>query len=452
MLESVRPERDLRPKRLAGRKARQACVPNAAWKEKRKTMNKSIRRAAMAALISAATATAVTAVIPAQAAPARAAPQKGPAPNQVRTVVGKPLNDAQKLTEAKDFAGALAKIKEAEAAKDRTPFENYMIAKYTGFIYVNQPMPDYEAARAAYNAQIESGAAPDAEKASMYGIAMRLNYQAKDYAGAIKDAMELAAFQPLDDTSHLVLIQSYYNVMDYANSAAAAKVQIASREAAGMKPTEDVLGLLLNAQIRTKDEAGARTTLDTMATVSKKQEVWEQVMDFALSQQGMTDHHLLNLYRLAIQVGTFKDMDYAAMATIDLTNQLPAEAKAVLTKGNKPGELLTQADQMGAKDLDTLKELATEAAKQTNGEIDVKLGESYYTYGRYDEAIAALQKGIEKGGLKDVADAQTTLGIALWAAGKKPEALAVFEKAAAAGGPGASVAHTWTLYGKREAA
>jgi tetratricopeptide (TPR) repeat protein len=147
-----------------------------------------------------------------------------------------------------------------------------------------------------------------------------------------------------------------------------------------------------------------------------------------------------------------KDTDYAAMATIDLQNGLPQEAKTVLIKGNKTGELMNQANQLAAKDQDSLKELAAEAAKQTNGEIDVKLGESYFTYGRYDEAIASLQKGIEKGGLKDAADAQTTLGLVLWTAGKKAEAAAAFEKAAAAGGAAGQVAHTWSLYGKREAA
>lgn len=413
-------------------------------------MTRNIRRAAMAALMTATMATAMTALVPADAAPARNAKQEKPAANQVRAVVGKPLTEAMKLADAKDFAGALAKVKEADAAKDKTPFEQYMISKYEGFIYVNQPMPDYPAATMAYNQQIETGAAPDGEKATMYNVAMRLNYQAMDYAKVIQDAAELQKIQPLDDTGQLVLIQAYYNTMDFANAATAAKAQVASKQAAGMKPGEDVLGLLLNAQIRTKDEAGARQTLDTMASVSKKPEVWGQVMDFAMSQQGMSDHNLLNLYRLASLVGTMKDMDYAAMATIDLQNGLPQEAKAVLTKANKTGDLLTQANSLAAKDQDSLKDLAAEAGKQTNGEIDVKLGESYYTYGRYDEAIAALQKGIGKGGLKDAADAQTTLGVVLWAAGKKAEAVAAFDKAAATGGAAGQVAHTWSLYGKRE--
>ena len=415
-------------------------------------MKTFIRRAAMAAVVSAATATAVTALVPAYAAPARnARDAKAPAGPQVRREVGVPLQDALKLINANDLDGAMAKLAVADMVPMKTPFEEYTISEYMFSVYFKKM--DFPNALVAVNRQVASGGAPDEKKAAMYDTALKLNYQvAMDYAKVIQNAIELQKLQPLDDTDQLVLIQSYYSTMDYANAATAAKAQVASKQAAGMKPGEDVLGLLLNAQIRTKDEAGARQTLDTMATVSKKPEVWDQVMDFALGQKDITDHQLLNLYRLSMLVGTMKDTDYAAMATIDLQNGLPQEAKTVLTKGNKTGELMNQANQLAAKDQDSLKELATEAAKQTNGEIDVKLGESYFTYGRYDEAIASLQKGIEKGGLKDAADAQTTLGLVLWTAGKKAEAAAAFEKAAAAGGAAGQVAHTWSLYGKREAA
>jgi len=423
-------------------------------------MKTFIRRAAMAALISAATATAVTALDTAYAAHARnnnARPNpkdaKAPAGPQVRREIGIPLQDALKAITANDFDTALAKLAVADMVPMKTPFEEYSIAEYLGSVYVKKM--DYANATVAFNRQVASGGVPDdpMKKAAMYDTVMKLNYQVTmDYPKVIAAALELQKLQPLDDTGYLVLIQSYYTTMDFANAASAAKAEIAAKQMAGMKPAEDVLGLLLNAQIRTKDETGARQTLDTMATVSKKPEVWEQVMDFTLGQQDISDHQLLNLYRLAMLVGTMKDTDYAAMATIDLQNGLPQEAKNVLTKANKSGELLTQANQLAAKDQDSLKDLATEAAKQTNGEIDVKLGESYYTYGRYDEAAAAIQKGIEKGGLKDAADAQTTLGLVLWAAGKKTEAVAAFEKAAAVGGAGGSVAHTWSLYGKRESA
>ena len=423
-------------------------------------MNKLIRRAAMAALISAASATAVTALMPAHAAVPQPKGRAGAAQNagpQVRPVVGTPLNAAMKLVDMKDFAGALAKVKEADAVMDKTPFEEYSISKYLGFIALNQNqlMPDYTAATAAYNRQVASGAAPDAEKPVMYNIAARLNYQAMAYPEVIKDTIELQKLAPLDEKGYVIFIQAYYNTNDFVNAVAAAKAAVASEIASNMKPSEDVLGLLLNAQIKTMDEGGARQTLDQLATISTRPEVWGQVMDFALGAMGITDHQLLNLYRLSILTGTMKDTpgasDFLAMATIDLQNGLPAEAKAILTKGNKTGDLLNQANMFLASDQQVLSALAAEAAKQTNGEIDVKLGESYYTYGRYDEAIAAIQKGIEKGGLKDAADAQTTLGIALLAAGKKADAVAALDKAAAAGGAGGQVAHVWSLYGKRAA-
>ena len=411
-------------------------------------MNKFIRRAAMAALVSVASAVAVTALTPVYAAAAKKDDKKDEAP-KVRAAIGKALNDAMKLVDTKDFAGALAKVQEADAVKDKTPFEEYQVAKFFGFIAINQPMPDYPAATVAYNREIASGGAPDAEKPTMYNIAMRLNYQAMNYPEVIKDGQELQKFQSLDDTGYLVLIQSYYNTNDFANSVTAAKAEIAAKTAAGMKPNEDVLGLLLNAQIKTKDEAGAHQTLDQLAMVSAKPEVWGQVMDFAVGTPGITDHQLLNLYRLSILTGTMKDTDYAAMATVDLQNGLPKEAIAILTKGNKTGDLLNQANGLAARDEQSLPALAAEAAKQTNGEVDVKLGESYYTYGRYDDAIAALQRGIQKGGLKDAADAQTTLGIVLLAAGKRQEALDAFDKAAAVNGASGQVAHVWTLYGRR---
>lgn len=417
-------------------------------------MNKFVRRAAMAALLVSVSSLSASFVFTADAAQqqkGKAEKQQGPA---ARPAIASAINDALKQTQMMDWAGALANTRKADAVPMKTPYEEYMVSKFLGFIAINSnpSMPDFAAATAAYNRQVASGGAPDAEKAGMYSVAMRLNYQAMDYAKAIQDGAALQMIEPLDETGYIVLIQAYFNTNDFANAAQTAKAAIMAETAAGKKPNEDVLGLLLNSQLKQMDEAGYKQTLDQLASVSTKADVWGQTMDFALagigSGQGI-EHPLLNYYRLSLLVGTMKDPDYPAMATIDLQNGLPAEAKAILTKGMKTGELLDQANQMLTRDQQALPALATEAAKQMNGEVDIKLGESYMTYGRNDEAVASLQKGIEKGGLKDASDAQTTLGIALFNAGKKAEALAAFQKAETTKSPAASVAHVWSLYVKR---
>lgn len=389
----------------------------------------------------------------AQANKAAKGKQKQDPATTARTAVGNPINEALKLVDAKKWDEAVAKVQVADAVKDKTPYEEFMVAKYLGYIAVQRDPQDLEAARVAYGRQVASGAAPDAEKAGMYTTFMILNYAAMDYAKVIQGATELQKLQPLDEKGAVVLTQAYYNTMDYANAIKTAK-EASDRNP---MPSADILGLLLNSQAKTKDDAGYRVTLDKLATVSAQPEVWGQVMDFAFDavskgpMEGQ-DHRLLNLLRLGMVVGTLRTEDYPAMVTIDLSNGLPNEAKEVIAKGKVTGALVEDAGKMLANDQGSLQGLAAEAGKQTNGEIDVKLGESYMTYGRNDEAVTSLRAGIMKGGLKDMPDAQTTLGIALYRAGKKDEALAEFRKAEMASTPSGIVAHVWALFLQRPAA
>src|SRR5262249_42433193 len=147
------------------------------------------RCAMMAALLtSAASMAVVTALEPADAAQAaKNAPAKA-APKQVsRREVGLPINDAVKALQAMDFPTALAKVQLADKVSNKSPYEEYLVAKYLGIIALGQPMRDFPMATSAYNRMIASGGVPDAEKAMTYDLAMKLNYQAGDYAKSIQD-------------------------------------------------------------------------------------------------------------------------------------------------------------------------------------------------------------------------------------------------------------------------
>jgi len=249
-----------------------------------------------------------------------------------RREVGTPINDALKLVEAKDWNGAVAKVQLADAVKDKTPYEEFMVAKYLAYIAVNREPQDLATATTAVNRQIASNGAPDPEKPNMYSMGMLLNYANMDFAKVIQSAEEYGKLgQPMNEQQYIVLAQAYYSTMDFMNAAKVAKA------GSDQKPSPENLGLLLNSQAKLMDDAGYRVTLDKLATVSAQPEVWGQVMDFALNEVTKTtplnEHHLLNLYRLAMVVGTMRPEDYPAMATIDLANGLPNEAKEALTKG-----------------------------------------------------------------------------------------------------------------------
>src|SRR5688500_2463012 len=104
-------------------------------------MKSFFRRPMLAALFVAAV-TAVTVIAleplyaqygtpagPAGRPAAKAKQGKQDAATTARREVGTPINDALKLVEAKDWNGAMAKVQLADAVKDKTPYEEFMVAK-----------------------------------------------------------------------------------------------------------------------------------------------------------------------------------------------------------------------------------------------------------------------------------------------------------------------------------
>ena len=55
------------------------------------------------------------------------------------------------------------------------------------------------------------------------------------------------------------------------------------------------------------------------------------------------------------------------------------------------------------------------------------LGQAYLSYGMYDEAIDAIKRGIAKGGVTDVDEAQISLGTAYLRKGQKDQARQAFK-------------------------
>ena len=408
-------------------------------------MKTFVRCAVMAALM--AGVASATAIVP--SAPSYAAEKAPPKPT-IGAKVGKPLIDGQKAFNAKDYATALAKAQEADAVMPKTPYEEYNVAKLLGLVYVSTNQLDMAAAQ--FNRALATGGMPDEDRAQMFHTAMLLNFNAKDYKKAIQNGTDLSPVEPLDDQGELVMIQAYYFGDDFAGAEKYGQGLVAAKKSAGKKPTKEVLETLINAQIKLNNQAGAHDTLEQLVLVAPTPENWGRVIDNAFGGN-ISDHQALNLFRLRLLTKAMTAQDYQAMASVDLKLGLPGEAKDVLQKGVMAGtltdaaakDLMTQAVAAAAKDQPTLPQLEKVALAAKDGEADVKLGESYWAYGRAADGEAAIMRGIMKGGLKDAADAQMTLGIVLLSEGKKDDAAKAFAQAGQTPSAQAS-ARVWSLY------
>jgi DNA-binding SARP family transcriptional activator len=172
----------------------------------------------------------------------------------LRDEIAIPLNQAIKLIDAMDFLGALVRLADADSVPDKTPAEECAVAKYLAVVFLNEPMPDAEAVKTAYNRQIASHGCPQADQQAIYEMAMQLNYQFMDYDNVIRDGAELQKLHPLSQMDVLVLAAAYLRTGDAASAAVTAKAGIDAYRASGKEPDPELAQIYKDAQAKLGDK------------------------------------------------------------------------------------------------------------------------------------------------------------------------------------------------------
>ena len=374
-------------------------------------MKFKLRAALTAVLLGTATAGAVTLgmAVPAQAL-------------MVSAKVGPLLNEAKALMTSGNYSGAMAKLREADAAKS-TPDDSAAINSMKQYIGVKTG-----------DAMLGGAAGAKAKFAN--------DYNAGRYKDVIADADLLRKNNALDANVQLIIAQAYYKAGDYAGCVRYTK------SIGG----DTALELQARCAYETGDDATQRLALEALVSRSGKPEYWKNLLKLSEHSQGMNDHNMLDVNRIKMMTGNIvtKD-DYILLAQLALQLGNAAEAQSVMEKGvaakvltdDRSTRLLNLAKaQATANAANEAKTLAA-AGAQPQGDALVKLGEDQIGRGNAKGAIATIQAGMKKP-LKDEANAQTRLGQAYLAAGQKADAQAAFAKVKAPPAS-ATVAHLWLL-------
>lgn len=376
------------------------------------------------------------------------APSVAEAQQKIGPKVGVPLKAAQEAIQKKNWNGALAKIKEAQAVQPRTAFEDYKINELLWYVYLQQGR-NADAAR-LLEQQIGSGQMPAGEKVQRTKTVAQLYFRAGNYSKALQAANQYLKSAPNDAEAQLLVAQSHFQQKDYKAAVAAANRLIKP----GQKPSEDLLQLLLRSNYELKDAAGTSAALEQLLTHYPSPDTWDRLLDGYI-QQTNRDHELLALYRLSEDVGSLtKARQYLDMAQALFVGGFAIEAERVMDQGIAAGlfkgEELTRAQ----RTRDTAKKKADEdrkalamadkslAAAKT-GDAAYKIGQLYFSAGKYPEAAESMRKALAMPGLSDPDDANLEMGIALVRAGKKAEAIKAFD--AVKDPKFAEVARLWKL-------
>jgi tetratricopeptide (TPR) repeat protein len=91
-------------------------------------------------------------------------------------------------------------------------------------------------------------------------------------------------------------------------------------------------------------------------------------------------------------------------------------------------------------------QLDAEASKERAGELEVDLGKVYYGFGDYQNAVTAINRGLQKQQTKDLDDAYVYLGRSQMALGDLRDARISFAKLKTVPNLSPRVLRLWNLY------
>jgi thioredoxin-like negative regulator of GroEL len=375
-----------------------------------------------------------------------------PAQESVRPEVGKPLQAAQELMRSGKHREALARLREAEAVGNRTPYEGYLIERLRGSAAAG--VGDDAAALAAFDAVLASGRLQGAEKLSILEAMAGTAFRKKDYKRALGYIEQHAAEGGSSASLERLRLNAFYLSGNYAGVVSVLKKEVQAAEQPAPQVDETLLRMLAASQAQLKDDEGYLDTLVKLLRHHPKREYWADALSRLGRLPGMLERHGLDYLRLGYAVQNFERAEeYVELAQQLLHAGVPAEAQRVVEAGYAARLLGTGADADRHK---RLRDLAQRQAVEDRAQIKTDVvgrpseaalatGMALVSMGRNAEGIPLLEQALARPGLRRPDEARLRLGQAYLAAGQASKAVETFGSIAGSG-PVAALARFWQLH------
>jgi tetratricopeptide (TPR) repeat protein len=365
-----------------------------------------------------------------------------PKPPTITKAVAKEVAAAQAAIKAEKWTDCVAALVPTDAAANKTPYDDFAVSELR--MSCSARAQDLAVLEPALARSIEVGEANgflDAETVASRRLSLtRVNFQNKDYPRTIAVGERALQANPANgDQVRDLVTRAKFLTNDYAGTATFVEAWVADQEKRGVKPDDTALGVWASACVRLKDNACVTKAVDKQVRYAPNREAWNNLTLLLL--RSAPQDRTLQVLRFADEIGSLEEADQVTeYASLCMEKGFPGEAEGALQRGIDAGKfgpkeslpagtrsLQQTARTQATSDRASLPKLAKEAAAQKTGTAEVRLGQAYFGYGQYAEAIAAIERGLAKGGVKDVPEANLSLGIAKLRAGDKAGASAAFD-------------------------
>ena len=360
----------------------------------------------------------------------------------LRNNIYEKLAEAQTFAEAKDYASAEEILNEMlDATSKKSKLNAYELANvYNTYAFLRYAVEDYNGALNYYQKVIDQRPQiPVAlEVGTLFTIA-QLHFLQENWQKGIDTLNQWMAVTEIPNTNAYVLLANgYFQLKDYDKSLENIQIAIDREEAAGKLPKEQWYNLARFIHFDRDSFAEALDILEILIMYYPKKQYWVQASHL-YGEQKDEARQLAILEATHQQNLLDKSQDLVLLSQLYLNAEVPYPAAKTLEKGfkdeiveddSKNYELAGVAWRQAQEVTKSLPMLELAAEKSEKGELYARLGSVYLDVDKNKEAVAALNKGLKRGGVKRTDQARLALGMAYFNLGEFNSARKAFREAA----------------------
>ena len=359
----------------------------------------------------------------------------------LRNNIYEKLAEAQVFAEAKQYVEAEAVLNDMlDATSKKSKLNRYELANvYNTYAYLRYAVEDYDGALNYYQKVIDQR--PEIPLAleinTLYTVA-QLYFLQENWKKGIDT---LNTWMSVTDTpstnAYVLLANGYFQLKDYDKSLSNIQIAIDREEAAGKVPKEQWYNLARFIHFDRDNFRAALDILEVLITYYPKKQYWVQASHL-YGEEKDEARQLAMLEATYEQNLLDRSQDIVLLSQLYLQAEVPFPAARAMEKGladdivekeSKNYELAGVAWRQAQEVTKSLPMLEAAASKSEKGELYARLGNVYLDVDKNKEAVEALKRGLDRGGVKRPDQARLALGMAYFNLGDFNAARRAFREA-----------------------
>ena len=359
----------------------------------------------------------------------------------LRNNIYEKLAEAQVFAEAKQYVEAEAVLDDMlDATSKKSKLNRYELANvYNTYAYLRYAVEDYDGALNYYQKVIDQR--PEIPLAleinTLYTVA-QLYFLQENWRKGIDT---LNTWMSVSDTpstnAYVLLANGYFQLKDYDKSLSNIQIAIDREEAAGKLPKEQWYNLARFIHFDRDNFRAALDILEILVMYYPKKQYWVQASHL-YGEEKDEARQLAMLEATYEQNLLDRSQDIVLLSQLYLQAEVPFPAARAMEKGladdivekeSKNYELAGVAWRQAQEVTKSLPMLEAAASKSEKGELYARLGNVYLDVDKNKEAVKALKRGLDRGGVKRPDQARLALGMAYFNLGDFNAARRAFREA-----------------------